>query len=241
VPTGTCLQARTEVMNDEELKAMAQSEKEMVAEYNEIFQPHPYRKAFYVPSVADWDVDAAFLDGFFESAVLLLERVVAGEMLESRGVAAVFLCRHYLELRIKYTLFHSRWLKDVETNASDAEVEPVKKIHKLRVLWDTLRKELTDRVPEVLKFGYDFDFVGEFVDEFESVDPAGWRFRYRTEQLAATVNSQTQTNLDNTLWIDFETLLFALKRVERVLRDLDMRLVNTYGLNEEYQSELNSL
>lgn len=220
---------------------MLQEQEEILRACNDAFRPHTYFKVFHLPSSgADWKVDAAFLDGFFESATLLLQRVISGEMLESRGIAAVFLCRHYLELAIKYALFHSRWLKDDNTNANDADVMSVKTTHNLQELWDTFRKELKDRLPEVLKVGYDLDFVGKFVAEFHNVDSGNWRFRYPTKQLAIATAGEIQMNTD-ALGIDFETLLFDLQHVEQVLRDLDARLVNTYGLNEEWQSELKGM
>src|SRR5579872_4453303 len=121
----------------------ANEEAAIFAEYNRRYQPELYRQVFYPPQAGDWKIDALFPDGFFESAMVILGGVVNGRLLEGvHGVAGVFLSRHYLELALKYTLFHSQWLKDEVTNAADHEVGPVSKGHKLLPLLDKLLAEL---------------------------------------------------------------------------------------------------
>jgi hypothetical protein len=237
--------AERHTMMDDDFKNVQQqelgkTEDEILERYGDRFRPQKYRKVFYTPPLgSDREVDAAFLDGFFESAKVLLQRVIDGEMLESRGVAAVFLCRHYLELAIKYALFHSRWLRDDDTNATNAEIAAVKTPHNLQLLWDTLGNELRTRVPGVSKISYDFDFVKDFVAEFHRVDSGNWRFRCPAEEFSvATGNPRHGTQ--EALGIDFQTLLVDLQHVEEVLSDLDARLVNTHGLNEEWESQQNS-
>ena len=215
-------------------------ETEIISSYNEAYRPHEYRRAFYIPPHGDWKVDASFVDGYFSSAKLLLQDIIDGKLLEAQGMAAVFLCRHYLELAIKYTLFHSRWLRSESTNATNDEIAAVHTDHSLHSLWDTLTGELKSRLPETSKVGFDLDFVGRFVAEFQQVDKYGCRFRYPTKRIAVARAVQPAT-LPESLGIDYPALLLALEHTQRVLSDLDAYLVNTHGLNEEWEAELNNL
>jgi hypothetical protein len=196
--------------------------------YNERFQPHEYRPVFQPPLTGK--VDALFPDGFFESAKLLLEGIKTGELRQGiEGVAAVFLCRHYLELALKYTLFHSRWLKGSCGNAVTAHVDPVGKSHDLKMLWETLTAELKAK-PSVVPSGLDLNFVGAFVKEFHAVDQDNTRFRYTGKQLPV------QPSSNETLTIDFDSLLFNLQLTYDVLHTLDSYFMNTFGENEEWEA-----
>jgi len=180
-------------------------------------------------------VDADFPEGFFESAVVLLEGIASGPLHEAiEGIAAIFLSRHYLELALKYTLFHSRWLKDELHNANNS-VEPVGRSHNLQELWAKLSTELESRVPSILRTGYDLQFVAEFVREFHEIDQHNTRFRYPGKQLPVKCSSQ------ETLRIDFKTLLLNLKRVHDTLGALDTHLIEQHGSNEEWQAFINSV
>jgi hypothetical protein len=210
----------------------AREEEEVTAEYNERFKPHPYRQVFYPPVSGEGRVDALFAEGYFESARLLLKGLTTGELREGiEGVVAVFLSRHSLELALKYTLFHSRWLKDEKHNADD--VAPVGRSHDLNKLWGTLTAEIKTK-PTVVPKGLDLEFVAEFVKEFHTCDPMNWRFRYPGKQLPVTHSSHEN------LGIDFDSMLFNLQRALDVLNTLDTYLIETYGQNEEWQEEQNS-
>jgi len=222
-------------MNPEELEREAA---QILAEYNERYRARPYRKAFFRPPVGQWKVDASYVDSFFESAKFLLERIVEGTLLESMyGVPAVYLCRHYLELEIKYALFHSRRLKHEHKNAGDREIEAVETIHTLHELWDTLIEELKARVPSIFDTGLDLKFVSAFVADFHGVDKEGWRFRYPRKRIAAVLRTEPPADI---LGIDFASLLFDLKRTRDILDTLDGRLVDQHGENDEWESELES-
>jgi hypothetical protein len=208
-------------------------EEQIFAKYNERFQPREYRQVFY-PVSGQGQIDALFPEGFFESAKLILKGVTSKELRQGiEGVVAVFLCRHYLELAIKYTLFHSRWLKDSKANAIASDVEPVGKGHDLQYLWDTLTEELKGK-PSVVPTGLDLDFVGDFIKEFHAVDRYNTRFRYPGKQLPV------QPSSNETLNIDFDSLLFNLQRAYDVLDTLDRHLIETFGENEEWEAIQNS-
>jgi hypothetical protein len=208
-------------------------EERIIAEYNERFRPQKYRRVFHLPASGKTRVDALFPEGFFESAKLLLKGVATGELRPGiEGVAAVFLSRHYLELALKYALFHSRWLEDETHNA--AKVEPVGRAyrHDLHALWDSLTAELKTK-PTVAPKGLDLDFVAKFINEFHACDPDSERFRYSGKELPAVHSSH------ETLGIDFDSLLFNLQRAHDVLGTLDTHLIETYGENEEWLEEQN--
>ncbi len=218
-------------LTDEDL---AREEERIFAKYNEPFQPREYRPAFYLPQSDGWYVDALYPDGYYGAAKVVLEGIATGSLSGSiEGVAAVFLVRHYLELAIKYVLFHSRWLKDERHNAT--EIDPVGKGHPLLVLWGRLTEELRERLSSVLAVGFDLDFVGELVKELDGVDRSGTRFRYPGEQLPVIRRSH------NSLRIDFDVLLSNLKRVHDVLDTLDGYLIETHGQNEDWEDELKDL
>lgn len=218
---------------------LAAEEAKIISEYAERYKPHPYHPVFFPPVGGDWKVEALYVDGFFEAAKHLLEGIVAGRLPEGlHGVAAVYLCRHYLELKIKYTIFHSRWLKEERENALPDEVAPLKEDHNLQGAWNTLVRELKIKMPSILGSGLDLQFVSEFVAEFHRIDARGWRFRYPQEHIAVAQPCDPQKE---SLRISFEALLFDVTRVRDILDTLDGHLVEQYGENDEWQSILNDL
>lgn len=210
-------------------------EARIIAEYSELFQPQPYRQVF--ADLGEWNFDKRYIEDFYETAKHLLEGVVAGRLLDMmHGLSATYLCRHYLEIAIKYALFHSRWLKSETENAANDEIREVAKTHNLQSLWDTLMRELKSRVPSILATGLDLKFVAKFVAEFHNVDSNGERFRYPAERIAMLASKPIPSGLTTY----FDCLLFDLKRAHDILETLDSHLMNQYGENEEWQSTLNS-
>jgi hypothetical protein len=222
-------------MNREELE---REEARTLAEYNERYRPRPYQKAFFSPPGGQWKVDASYVDSFFESAKFFLEHIVEGSLPEPMyGVPAVYLCRHYLELEIKYALFHSRWLTHEHKNTKESEIEAVENIHSLHELWRTLIEELKRRVPSIFDTGLDLKFVAAFVAEIHGVDKEGWRFRYPRSHIAVAPRTKQPADV---LGIDYASLLFDLKRAREILNTLDGRLVDQHGENDEWKNGLES-
>ncbi len=224
------VEEKPDIISQQEL---ADEENRIFAEYHERFHPHAYRQVFYPPEAETWRVDALYVEGFFEAARLLLKGIANRSLNQCiDGFPAVFLCRHYLELALKYALFHSGWLKDSNHNADDNGIKPVGKNfgHNLQKLWDTVIAELKSRG---IATGLDLDFVAQFVKEFDAIDKHNVRFRYAGEELPASATHET-------LNIDFDSLLFNLQRTYDVLSSLDSYLVETHGENEEWEEIQNS-
>jgi len=209
----------------------------ILATYNARFQPHEYQQVFYLPRGGPGKVDALFPEGYFQAARVLLEGVVGGRLAKgTHGVAAIFLSRHYLELALKYALFHSRWLRDEKTNTADSEVESVGSKgnrHRLQTVWDKLLVELTSRTPSMID-GFDQKFIAELVKEFHEVDPYGTLFRYPAEELAVGIASV------GILDVDFTALQSNLQHAHDVLSTLDNSLLEQYGQNQDWENEVRS-
>jgi hypothetical protein len=178
-------------------------------------------------------VEALFPEGFFEASRILLQGVIDGSLREGiEGVASIVLARHFLELMLKYTLYHSRWLLDETHNAKPEEIEAVGTGHRLTPWWRRLRDELK-KTPTIGK-GLDFDFVEQFVLEFDSIDPRNVVFRYPGDQLPVVGLAEEE------LRVDYDALLYDLDRVYKVMTSLGDALITQFGLNVDWQSELDS-
>ena len=215
---------------------LGQIEQQMIDDFNRRYRSLEYQRVFYTDG-PEWKLEASFVDSFYRSAKFLLEGVLDGKLSEADGVAAVFLCRHYLELALKYILFHSRWLKDETTNASNEGIEAIKNDHDLADKWNGIATELKSRTPSICKQGLDIEFVGHFVREFHQVDATNWRFRYPTKTIKVTSRRAGLPSLG----IDFEALLYDLEHAHEVLEGLDSYLVETHGQNEEWESIRNDI
>src|SRR5437867_1349048 len=91
----------------------------------------PYRPVFGIPAT-DWAIRASWANGYHQGARILIEGVAEGRFSEGlEGVAGLFLFRHYLELELKYIIFHARWLEDRETIAQADDIKDVQRTHSL--------------------------------------------------------------------------------------------------------------
>jgi len=232
-----------EEKNRSKLRELADEEEQIISEYCDRYKLHEYQNAFYPPPSGDWKVDAPFLESYFESAKLILTSIYSGALPEGvAGPSACFLCRHYLELALKYTLFHSRWLKDEQRNALDDEVGSVGKKdgHLLLELWRKLDAEVKGRMPSILASGLDLAYVEKFVEDYDGIDPNGETFRYSGSKLAVKPKRIPPLVSPTVLGIDFNHLLFSLELVHDVLTTVDTYLVEQYGQNQEWEEELKS-
>jgi hypothetical protein len=137
-----------------------------------------YRPMFYMPK-GGFTIGAIWDPAYLETADYVLKGVVNRELNQNvHGAVGVFLFRHYVELELKYVLFHSRWLKDKDTNATKNEIEAIDQIHYLDKLWKQVNEETPKKIGEDRWKNFDIPFIDEVVRDLSRVDPASFRFRY---------------------------------------------------------------
>lgn len=203
----------------------------------------PYIPIFGVPP-EPWDIDVSWRDGYFYSAKLIIEGVVDGSLRSGiHGIAGVFLFRHYIELALKYIVFHARWLKDANTNAKREEIQDVKKTHSLRLLWDWAQVDCKGKIPDAEWDALDTMFVEKCIAEFEAIDPhPGDRFRYHGKVFGVDKRPDSERSPTlNHLAIEFYALLIEMQHIHDVLNAVDVYLFETHGENADWQEYLNSL
>ena len=139
------------------------------------FEKWEYRQIIYKTEHEQSWRDMAH--GYFEASVLLVDGVAKGSLREDiEGLAAVFLFRHYLELKLKEIALRGRLLVSESENAIREDVKKVANTHELSVLWQWV---LDDAKPKMsLWENYDTEFVGKCITEFDAVDKKGFAFRY---------------------------------------------------------------
>jgi hypothetical protein len=107
-------------------------------------------------------------------------------------------------------------------------VTELKPTHHLGGLWE---KVISDAMPKIGQDEwneYDIDFVRKCIFEFDLADSTGEAHRYQEE------------GAENYL-VSFQQLAANMVHVHDVLETIISFLVETYGLNAEWSSQLNSL
>lgn len=207
-----------------------------LAEMNEICGcvKRKYKPMFYVPKGgfiigAIWDL--AYLD----TAEYVLKGVLNRDLNKNvHGVTGVFLFRHYVELELKYVLFHSRWLKDKDTNAAKDEIEKIDQIHYLDKLWKQVKEETPKKLGDEAWKNFDIAFIDEVVRDLNKVDPGSFGFRYNGK-VFGEVDPEAKE-----LTIDYEAILEQMRHVYNILHSMKVYLIETYGMNADWQREMNS-
>ena len=209
------------------------------------YEKHQWRQVLTVPG-PDWQVGAVWDEAYRLGAKRLIEGVARGEYSEDfEGVAGLYLFRHYLELSIKFLIFHSRWLEDQHTNANAAAIQDVAKTHSLQGLWTMARAECVRVMPAEEWNAIDIAFIDACITEFHAIDPNGERFRYHGERFGvekdpARARKAAQT-LTQDLIVDYSQLSAALDHVYDILNYLDVNMRETHGQNAEWSRYLESL
>ena len=209
------------------------------------FEKRPYRQAFVLPG-PDWKVEAIWEDAYYQSAKRLLEGVARGEFLPAfEGVVGLYLFRHYLELAIKFIVFHSRWLKDAQTSAKLEEIEDVKKTHSLSQLWALAKVECQRVIPAPEWDSIDIAFVDECIRDVDGIDPSGELFRYHGPRFGVEKDPVKRAEMARVirfdLYVRFAELPSIVEHMHDVLDYLDLYMVETHGQIEEWEDYLNSL
>ena len=176
----------------------------------------------------------------------MLEGVARGEYRPAyEGVAGLYLFRHYVELALKFLIFHSRWLKDAQNNAKLDEIDDVKKGHSLKVLWELAKAECQRVIAPDEWAALDVEFVEGCILELEAIDPTGERFRYHGPRFGVERDPAKRAEMANTiryeLYVRFGELPAVIEHVHDVLSYLDVYMVEASGQNQDWEDYLNSL
>jgi hypothetical protein len=167
-------------------------------------------------------------ESFYRASEFLVKAVVGREANEDiEGVAAVYLFRHHLELVLKGIVLHGRWIKPTGENAARDEVQKVKNIHELTILWQWVLEDAKPKIDPGHWENYHTEFVEHCIAEFDAVHQKGLAFRY--------------SGLGGECCLfDFPTLLKQMEHIQQVLGGIEIYLIETYAQNEEYEAYLES-
>jgi hypothetical protein len=209
---------------------------EQLAELNEISGIVKWKHVpfFGIPK-GKWKVGAIWDIAYYDTAEFVIKEVVSGQLFPRvHGVVGVFLFRHFVELELKYILFYSRWLKDDQTNTKE-EIEKIENIHYLDQLWADIKNEAPPKFGADTWKGYDIAFIDAVVKELNKVDPGSYGFRYSGKEFGKDDHSA-----DPELYIDFDAILAQMKHVYYVLHAMKTFLIETHGMNADWEAEMNS-
>lgn len=212
------------------------SDRQLLQRISGYRRKRPYR-AIFGNLDGNWRVEANWEDAYYGAAHAVISGVVEGRYLRAvEGVAGLYLFRHYLELALKYTILHSRWIKDQHTLSG--AVKEIDKTHSLKRLWGLLKAEALPKMQEDDSVReWDIEFVEACVLEFDTVDPGqGERFRYHGKSFGG---AQAGAG-DERLWIDFGQLLENMAHVREVLGMVDLWFYETHGMIQEWEAEMDS-
>lgn len=216
-----------------------------------------YRTIFFTPPSGRWDLPGSLTDSYYSAARVLIEGAVNGQYFEGvEGIAGVFLFRHYLELGLKYALFHARWLSSWDEIESRENIEGIRNIHLLDTLWNDLKEACKTRIRPDDWSQWDIDFLEKCVQEFHGIDPKSFNFRYGTKKLEVAAESASHQDIktifdeklgvtyaltpDKDLRIDFEALVFVMQHAHDVLEAIDSCLFESHGQIQDWLGEFNN-
>lgn len=186
----------------------------------------------------EWRIATLWTDGYYSAAKYVIEGIAAGRLCEElEGTPGVYLFRHYLELSLKFIVFHSKWLTTRDANASDDEIEAFRGNHSLDHWWKIALKCSASKIEESVWHSYDLDFVGQCIAEFEKYDQRGVTFRYHGHRFEAPKGA---SRVSYDLRVSFPILLETMEHCREVLEMIDGYLVESYGMNAEWESYLKS-
>jgi hypothetical protein len=188
-------------------------------------------------------LEANWEEAYFDSAKRLIQGVAKGDGVPGiEGVAGLYLFRHYLELGLKFLIFHSRWLENAEKLAAREAIENVKNTHSLGQLWEMAQKECRRIIPKDVWRSHDIPFLAACIAEFDAVDPhPGTTFRYHGEVFGVEKDPEKLQQAAHTIihdsYIDFEQLAASMQHVFDVLNSLDVYVYETHGQLADWESE----
>jgi hypothetical protein len=138
-----------------------------------------------------------------------------------------------VELALKYVLFYSQWLEDHSKNAD--EIVLFKKTHDLNWLWEQIKAEVPAKLGGDTWDGFDTGFIERLVKDLHKADPGSYGFRYNGETFGVEPKG-----INDEVSIDFDALRSQMKHVYNVLHSMQVYLIETHGMNAEWEAEMNS-
>lgn len=188
-------------------------------------------------------LEANWAEAYFDSARRLIQSVAKRDGTPGiEGVAGLYLFRHYLELGLKFLIFHSRWLENAEKIAAREAIENVKNTHSLGQLWQMAERECRGRIiPEQVWQSHDIPFLADCLAEFDAIDPNGETFRYHGKVFGVEKDpeklAQAAATIVHDSFIDFEQLAASMDHVFDVLNSLDVYVYETHGHIVEWEAD----
>jgi hypothetical protein len=140
--------------------------------------------------------------------------------------AGLYLVRHFVELSLKYALFHAGQLTNDGKNRNAGDWQVADPGHSLSKLWMKLKGERVGRMSDEEWIRYDTAFIDSFVAELEQHDANAEAFRYPAKRVGEPVIGS--------LIVDPETVLRNLDHFRNVIWGIDQHFVNTFGMNVDY-------
>ncbi len=178
-----------------------------------------------------WKIGAIWDQAYYEAAEYIVTGVCKGDLNPYvHGAAGVFLFRHSVELALESVQFYSRWL-DRSKNAAN------------RLVQEDSRPELalgTDQSGSAAKLGgdtwdgFDTGFIEKLVKDLHKADPGSYGFRFNGETFGVEPKG-----INDEVSIDFEALRAEMKHVYNVLHSMQVYLIETHGMNAEWEAERN--
>lgn len=140
--------------------------------------------------------DYAF--GYAQTILILFDRIFERQdPIDYFVYPLLFLCRHYLEIQLKYILFLNQVKFDTGKNG-----------HTLNKLWEKVSLEIRNRWPDC-DVPEEYTIISDLINDFEKHDPGSTTFRYGMDKegkplLKETHNISISALYDNMLkTIDF--------------------------------------
>jgi hypothetical protein len=124
-------------------------------------------------------------------------------------------------------------LEDHSKNAD--EVVMFKKTHDLNWLWERIKAEVPAKLGGDTWDGFDTEFIGKLIKDLHKADPGSYGFRYNGETFGVEPKG-----INDEVVIDFEALRAQMKHVYNVLHSMQVYLIETHGMNAEWQAEMSA-
>lgn len=163
----------------------------------------------------------SYADSYQIGAINLIDSGLKNENLKDYVIyPAIFLIRHYLELRLKELIQGLNYCKDQNNEF------PIH--HKLQNLWEDFKKAYLS-IGENTN-NSNFQTVDILINEMSSVDPISMSFRYPVDKLGQKSQKLQYVNLSNLK----ETFI----RVSFVLDGVSMQIAHYVDITEEMMQDV---